>query len=171
MSIRTASFGCSSTVWRMLTIGSRTGPSLLESGRLAIQGRRRRERPMPADEPHAIGFVRRLAHGRAPHGHHVRHPRGLLFGRARTARAIDRLTAWNQFGLHKQIAERRMGFVLRLRRQHHFGIAGDFDRARRLRAVRQRHASQFDVVFGRDADLGVGFDLVVACGETQPGLA
>ena len=125
---------------------------------------------MPADEPHAIGLVRRLADRGSPHRHHVHHPRRPLFGRARPARAIDRLAAANQFRLHEQIAERRMRLVLGLRRQHDLRIAGDLDRARRLRAIRQRHAPQFDVILGRDADLGVRFDLVVGAAELGPRL-
>ena len=108
--------------------------------------------------------------GGAPHRHHVRHPRRPLFGRARPARAINRLTAANQLGLHEQIAECRMRLVLGLRRQDDLRIAGDLDGARRLRAIRQRHASQFNVILGRDTNLGVRFDLVVGAAELSPRL-
>ena len=146
------------------------GALAVGKGLVAVQGRGGCERPLAADEPQTIGFVGRLADRGAPHRHHMRHPRGAFFGRTRTARGVDRLTAVDQLGLHEQIAERRMGFVLRLRRQHDLGIAGDLDGPRRLRTVGQRHTPQFDVVLGRDADLGVGLELAVAAAELGPGL-
>ena len=46
-------------------------------------------------------------------------------------RADDGLLVGHQFRLHEQVAEGRMQFVGNRRRQHHFGIGGDLDRARR----------------------------------------
>ena len=36
----------------------------------------------------------------------------------------------HEFGLHEQIAEGGMRFVRGLRREHHFRVAGQFNRAR-----------------------------------------
>ena len=65
----------------------------------------------PADEAHPIGFVRRLAGGRAMHRHQVKHPRRLLAGRARPSRAQDRLFAPGDFRLHEEVGERRMAGI------------------------------------------------------------
>ncbi len=171
MSIRTTSLGSSSTVWRMLTIGSSTGPSLLESGALPSKAAGEasvRCRPM--------NRMRSVSYDGSPmvvprDSHHMRHPRRSLLGRSRAARAENRLPAAHHFRLHEQIAERRMRFVLGLRGQHDFRVAGELDRARRFRTIRERHAAQFNIVLGRNADLRVRLDVIVACGETRPELA
>ena len=85
--------------------------------------------------------------------------------RARPARAEDRLPLAHELGLHEQVAERRMRASAARRRQHDLGVAGQLDRARRVAAVGDADAAQLDVVFGRDADLGVRVDVAVAAAE------
>jgi hypothetical protein len=52
---------------------------------------------------------------------------------AERGRRVQNSAFWdcNEFCLNKQIAERRMRFILSLRRQDNFGVTGDFDRADR----------------------------------------
>jgi hypothetical protein len=85
-----------------------------------------------ADEARAIGLVRDLVDVGVVHGQQVAHPRPLR--RARAAGGCqDRLQLVDQLGLHEQLAEGRMHRIGDRRRQHHFGVAGQLDRATRAR--------------------------------------
>src|SRR5256885_16470014 len=55
--------------------------------------------------------------------------------------------------------------------QYHFGKSRHLDKPRGVRVVRQGHASNFDVIFRRNADLGVGVDFVEAETKLGPALA
>ncbi len=61
-----------------------------------------------ADELHAVGLVGNLADVGAVHRHQMHHPRRPLRQRARPPRAQDGALARQDFGLHEQVAERRM---------------------------------------------------------------
>ena len=64
--------------------------------------------------------------------------------------------------MHEQIAECRMQRVRGGRRDHHFGIAGDFDFPARPGPIGDPHPAQLDIVLWRDDDFGVGLDLAFA---------
>ena len=67
--------------------------------------------------------------------------------------------------LHEEIAEcRRLG-IARRRREHHFGIGGDFDGAPRPCTIGDAHPAQLDVVFGRYRYLGMGVEVVIAAAK------
>ncbi|EGF32456.1 hypothetical protein IMCC9480_2461 [Oxalobacteraceae bacterium IMCC9480] len=121
-----------------------------------------------ADESQPVGFERDRADGAAMDHDLMQHPRQLFAKRTRAARAQDRAAVGQQFGLHEQVAERRMGGVGRGRCQHHFGVAGDFDGAAMARAVGDFAAADFDVVFGRDHDFGMHVDVMVGAAELGP---
>ena len=93
-------------------------------------------RPRPMKRARSVSYEIVLDVG-VVHGQQVAHPRRVLVGRARPARAQDRLQRGHQLGLHEQVAEGRMQRVGQRRRQHHLGVAGQLDRARaaRLRLV------------------------------------
>ena len=116
---------------------------------------------MPPDEPKPIGLVGNPAGRGTAHRHHVHHPWRLLFGRPRSSRAVDGMTAADQFRLNEQIAEGRMRFVLRLRGEYDLRVARHFNRPRSVGTVAQGDATQLDVVFWRDTDLRIRFDLVI----------
>ena len=82
---------------------------------------------------------------RAVHRDQVEHPRRLLLGRARPARARGwRSAARQHLGLHEQLAERRVRGIGRRWREHDLGVAGELDAcgATRLRLVmRSRRSS------------------------------
>ena len=51
------------------------------------------------------------------------------------------------------------------RRQHHFRVTGDLDRPARPGAIGDADPAQFDVVFRRNDDLGMGVEVVVAAAK------
>ncbi len=51
------------------------------------------------------------------------------------------------------------------RRQHHFGVAGEFQGAGARRAIGNAQAAQLYIVLGGDDQLGIGFDVMVAATE------
>ncbi len=108
---------------------------------------RRGGRVAAADEARAVGFVRDAAHGRIVHGHGMHHVRHGFVAAAWTARAQDGVFGAQNFGLHEQLAERRVGGIGCCRRHHHFGKAGHLDGAHAVGGVGDAGAAQFDVVF------------------------
>ena len=132
---------------------------------LAIEHLRFGRAAAAADEPRAVGLVGDRVDVGVVHRQQVEHPRHMLVGRARTARAHDRLQLLHQFGLHEQLAEGGVQRVGDRRRQHHLGVAGQLDRAARAAAVGDARAAQFDVVFRRHHDLGVRVELAFAHAE------
>ena len=64
-----------------------------------------------------------------------------------------------------------MGSVRRGKREHDFGITGQFDDALRVGMVGESHPAQLDIVFGRDADFGVDFQAGVMLAKLGPGLS
>ena len=136
-------------------------PRRIRQRRTTLEGSRGGERPMPPDEPKPIGLVGNPAGRGTAHRHHVHHPWRLFFGRPRSSRAVDGMTAADEFRLNEQIAEGRMRFVLRLRGEYDLRVARHFNRPRSVGTVAQGDATQLDVVFWRDTDLRIRFDLVI----------
>ena len=68
----------------------------------------------------------------------------------------------------EQLGEGRMRHVLRLRRQHQFGVGSDFDRAGTAAAVADRDATDLGIVFGRDDHLHRRGQRAVAADEFGP---
>ena len=126
---------------------------------------RRGDGAAAADEAHAIGLVRHLADVRPVARQQMEQPWRLLADRARPARAEDRVALADDFGLHEKVAERSLHGVRCGGSEHDFRVAGDFDDPARARAVGDAHAAQFDIVFRRDDNLRIGFDIVVAAPE------
>ena len=79
-----------------------------------------------------------------------------------SSRREQGVTIGQILGLDKQLAERRMCRVRRRRRQHDLAIAGDFDGNRRLAVIGQRNLADFDVLFRRERNFKVGFQITVA---------
>ena len=102
--------------------------------------------------------------------HQVAHPRHRLVGGSRSARADDGLQRSHQFGLHEQFAEGRMQGIGNGRRKHHFGIAGQLDRAAAARTIVDRGASQLDIVLGRNDDLGMYVEVHFTAAEFGAGV-
>ncbi len=68
-------------------------------------------------------------------------------------------------GLHEEIAERRMERVRRRRRDHHFGVTRELNLPALARSIADPYAAQLDIIFWRDDDLGVGFEIASAAGN------
>ena len=99
---------------------------------------------------------------RAVHRHQVKHPWGRIALRARTPSTENGVPLVQCLRLHEEIAEcRRLG-IARRRREHDFGIGGDFDGSPRPCTIGDAHAAQLDIVFGRYRYLGMGVEVVIA---------
>lgn len=70
--------------------------------------------------------------------------------------------------LYEQIAEGRMQGIGGRRCQHHLAVTGDLDHPPAARTVGQAQAAQFQIILGRDDDLGIGFDALIAAAELGP---
>ena len=70
-------------------------------------------------------------------------------------------------GLNKEIAERRMQRVRGRRCENDFRVARDVDRPARPGPVGDGDSAQFDVILGRDSDLRMGVEVVVAAAELR----
>ena len=126
---------------------------------------RMRQVATAANKARAIGFIGDRLDIGSVHRDQMEHPWSRVVLSLRTAMAQDRLLRAQQFGLHEQLAEGRMHGVGCRGRKHHFGVAGQLDRAARTAAVGDRDAAQLDVVLGRHHDFGVGVDVVLAATE------
>ncbi len=94
--------------------------------------------------------------------HQMKHPRHFFIHRARAASAQDGTLGGDDFGLHEQIAERRMGGVRCGWRQHYFGVAGDVYGTARARAIDDTGTAQFDIIFLGHHDFGMHVEIAVA---------
>ena len=129
-----------------------------------------------ADEVQSIGFEagitnRRLrASGSSGGGHHMEHP-GLLFpGRSRTASGQDGTARLEYLRLHKEIGKGGVRLVLRLGGEGDFGVAGYFNPAHPVGTIGQRNPPQFNIIFRRNCDQGVGIDFLVMPAKFDPRL-
>ena len=69
---------------------------------------------------------------------------------------------WKYLRLNEQIREGRVGRFRRRVAQDHLGVAGQFNGPTFPALVGDGHSPQLDVVLGRNADLGVNLEVVVA---------
>jgi hypothetical protein len=101
-------------------------------------------------------------------GHQVKHPRRLLAVGTGPASAEDRLPLVDNFCLNKKIAESRMQRIRNRRFENHFSVACHFNRPAGPRPVGYVDAAQFNVIFGRNADLSMCIELLVTAAEFRP---
>ena len=82
---------------------------------------------------------------------------------------MQRIARWRaeDLGLNKEIAERRMQGVRGRRGENDFRVTRDLDRPARPGAVGDGDAAQLDVVLGRNGDLRMGVEFVVAAAELR----
>ena len=104
---------------------------MLDKRRVALHGGGVGQGSAASDKFGAVGFAGDLALFAALAHHQMQQP-GRLFFLGAGAAGAENGGAWaHELGLHEQIAESGMGRVRRREREHHFGIAGQFDRTRR----------------------------------------
>ena len=158
------SSGLSVTAVRMATMGSSTGPSVLESSagpetvapvtvRLSPISRAAGAagvRPRPKKRARSVSYDASRAERRGRR-QEVEHPGGLFAGRARPAPAEDGPVLGQDLGGHEQVVEGAMGQVGVQGRHDHFGVAGELYLPRIVGEVGELDAADLDVVFGRYA--------------------
>ena len=71
----------------------------------------------------------------------------------------------DDLGLHEEIAERRMEYIRRRRRENHFRVARDVDRPGNPGPASDVDPAHFDIVFGRNYDLGVRLEIEISAAE------
>src|SRR5258708_19479972 len=64
-----------------------------------------------------------------------------------------------ELGLHEEIAEDRMSQIRPRSREHQLSVTRQLDGAFGVGMIRQSDSSHFDVVFRRNADFGVDFQV------------
>ena len=79
------------------------------------------------DELRPVGFIRNAAGFAFMHGQQMEQPRAVFIEGAGAAGTQDSLQRVDDFGLHKQLAERRVQGVGGRGCQYYFGVTGDFD--------------------------------------------
>ncbi len=141
-----------STRQRKLKIGSSTAPTdpvrsrRMASGSSVSSGASEKRRP--------VGFELNRSRGA---DQHVRDPHGRIVRRARRRRAI-RTPSDSAARFRRTSCERGMRGIGAMRSQRQFHVAGELEWPAPRRAIGDRHAPQFHVVFGGDGDLHDGFD-------------
>ena len=98
----------------------------------------------------------------------VKHPWRILGLRTGSSRTQDCLPRGDDFGLHEQVAERRVRCIGGVRREHHLRIAGDFNGATGASAVIDVYAPHLDRIFGRRNDFSVRIVIKVAASKFSP---
>src|SRR3989304_8337996 len=86
----------------------------------------------------------------------MEHPLCLLLQGAGTAGAEDRLPMVDDLGLNKKIAEGRMQCIRSRRCKNYFRVTRDIDLSARPGAIDDSNSAQFNIIFGRNGDLGMG---------------
>ncbi|MNM49877.1 hypothetical protein D3C81_608940 [compost metagenome] len=132
---------------------------------LAVQCRWGHQGAATAYETGAVGFVGDGIDIGAMHGQHMAHPRHCVLLRARPPGADNGLQRADQFGLHEQLAERRVQGIAQGRCQHHLGVAGQLQGALFVTMIGQVQASQFDVVLGRNGYFGMAVEVAFTDAE------
>lgn len=137
---------------------------------LIAQGQRIAGAASAPDERGAVGLVGDRRHIGIVHRHQMQHPRLRFVVPARAPRAQQCLLVGQDFGLHEQIAESRMRLVGLRRRQHHFGVGGDFDHPRLPRTVTDAQPAQLHIVLGGNGDFQMAVVALVAALELGLGV-
>ena len=106
----------------------------------------------------AACFVLHCADGVAFSGNRVYSKDGRIMRRTRAAARDERIVFTNEFSFDKKIAEGRMRNVGGRGCQHDFSITCHFDFPHARRAIGQRHATHFGVVFRRHNDVCLRLD-------------
>ena len=115
---------------------------------------RRADAVATAEEAGPVGFNLRLAHRLAVDYRQMRRPRSPVRSASRRRRVATIAPSSARYSVcDEQLRKGRMGDVVRLRRQHQFGIGGDLDLAHAAARIRDRDAADFGIVFGRDHHL------------------
>ena len=81
---------------------------------------------------------------------------------ARPAVAQERPALGQELGLDEELGEGRVGQVVGRRGEHDLGVAGHLELARPVAEVGHGQAAHLDVVLGRDRDVELGGDVLVA---------
>jgi len=145
------------------SVGIRKRTNLIKSGGVLA-------RAGATDEFSAASLVGNLAGGRTLGRHEMEHPGRTLPGSAGATGAEDGLRSGQNLGLDEEIAESGVCEIGVRRCEDDFGIARQFDAALVRREICQGDAADFDIVFGRNGDLGVGVDLFVTASIFGPAL-
>src|SRR5512139_837325 len=98
----------------------------------------------------------------------MKHPWRALLDGAGAAGAEDRLPVVDDLRLNKKIAERRMQRVCSRRRKDDLCITRDLNLSARFAAVGDRDPAQFNIILGRNGDLGVCVKVVVTAAKLSP---
>ena len=134
-------------------------------GRLVMQYLRISRAAAATDELQAVRLVRDFSRCRLMRGQQVKHPWRRLIGGTRPTSAQDRLALTDDLGFDKQFAERRVCRIRGRRCEHDFRVARYIDAPARARAVANARPAHLDVIFRRNGDFGMRFDIVVAASE------
>ena len=133
--------------------------------RLTMHRRRIDGRSAAADERGSIRLVGDRTGALALNRDQVEGPGRPLLARARPARPQDRVALADQLGLDEEVAEHRVRGVRGGRREHQLGERRQLDRLRGGSPVRHAHATDLDVVLGRNADLRVQLKVAIPAAE------
>ena len=130
--------------------------------RAAVEGLRVLGTAPAAQEARAVGLPFHRALRPAFQAQDVNGPGPGLVGGARPPMAEERRALGQVLGLDEQLAERGMGQVVGGRGEDDLGVARDLDLARPIAVVGHGQPAHLHVVFGRDGDVELRGDVVVA---------
>ncbi|MNZ63373.1 hypothetical protein D3C78_815180 [compost metagenome] len=119
----------------------------------------------PAEEARAVGFELRGGDHLALDHREVRDPDRRFLRRTRTAGGDQRAELGQPLGLHEQLGEGRVRIVGGRRREHQFGIGGEFDIACAASVVGQGDLAYLAIVLAGDQHFETGGQRVLALQE------
>ncbi|MCY1390258.1 hypothetical protein D9M71_50740 [compost metagenome] len=133
----------------------------------AVLGNRQRvaQPTAPAEEARAVGFELRGGDHLALDHREVRDPDRRFLRRTRTAGGDQRAELGQPLGLHEQLGEGRVRIVGGRRREHQFGIGGEFDIAGAASVVGQGDLAYLAIVLAGDQHFETGGQRVLALQE------
>ena len=117
--------------------------------------------PTPTDEAHAIGLVLDGACFEVLEREPVDEPQGFLASAAGTPPRHQGPLPGHLLGFYEELGEGRVCGILRLRREHHLGIARDLDAPRDRSVVLDRAAAQLQILVRCDPDRKARLDPLV----------
>jgi len=129
--------------------------------RVSVERQRPRGAPAAPEKARAIGFPfdRTLRASLEAQG--MERPRARVAGVAGPAMTEQRSAVGQVLGFDEDLAERRMGEVVRRRREHDLGVARHVDLADARAVIADGNPAHFDVVFDRHGDIQLCRDRVV----------